>query len=1310
MDKFLAPEPLKDGPDLPEQWKKFKRDFDLFLRATNKHNKSDALRIALLLRTIGDRGNDLFEAFRWEEEDHKHDFARVLAKFDTECRLRVNTIATTHKLLTSKQAGKSIDEFVTELHNIARYCNFGEMYDRMVLQALILGVENDKIRRRIFEEPDITLDNAVRICRAKEDAARDLSQINESVSAVYLTSKAKPNRHGEARATRRHQSQQDYHHEGAGKPPCPRCGHQHPPRSCPAFGKVCRNCGGKNHWAKVCRSTKAGEPVRVHQATEWNYSSSSEEEFTNHLTVHNKDRKLMTEMLVHTDDEKKQHKITFQLDTGATANILTRRDFNRIKPTMSESTKKITLYDGSTQKPAGECKLTTVDNAGKNRSLRFLVIESEQPSLLSATTCLELGLIQANETVHFTTETQTEGDTRKPQQKKEDPKLDAMIEEFNDVFSGLGKLAGEVKIQLKEDHRPIQVRPRKMPLSMKADVMKKLEEYEAQGIIQTVQHPTDWISHLQPVRKANGEIRPCIDPQNLNRAIRRNHLALPTLEDVLPELNKARYFSLCDAANGFLQVTLDKESTDLTTFWAPDGTRKKFLRLPFGLTSSGEEFQRKLSETLQGLTGVIVVADDILVYGTDRPEHDENLRKLLQRARESNLKLNQKKCKFLQTEVAYIGHLLTGQGVKPDPRKVSAISEMKPPTNKDGIKRFLGHITYMTKFMPCLAAKSEPLRKILKESAEFTWGEQEQKAFEELKNMLTSAETLQYFDAKKPIIVQTDASAAGLGAALIQDGKPVTYISRSLAPAEKNYVPIELEMLAIVYAMEKLDQYVFGHPDVTIHTDHRPLEAIAKKPMHKASKRLQAMLLAMQRYAGAHILWKPGRKQLTADLLSRDANMDPPAKKEARHHLFRIEDMPLGSAWYEEIREVTANDNDLQTLTQWITGNAALPSHLRKYQTFRDELSAADGLVLRGDRVIIPAALRRVFLERLHQAHQGINSTLRRARQSIYWPTMAEEIKAVISSCRTCARDSPMQQREPILNHERPAEPWTKLGADLLKMNGNNYLVITDYGSDFFEFAKLRTEKSEDVIEAMKTILARWGIPKILHSDNGTQFTSAAFRKFTKEWMFAHSTSSPYYPKSNGKAEATVKIVKRLLKRCEDPQLALLIYRNTPTEGMETSPMQRLIGRATQANLPLPTPTPGKDPADKQARLQKTIRTTRAYNSRAKERAELQEGQPVWLRDVEQQKATWREAKVERQLSSRSYLVHDGESIYRRNSRDLRPRAEEPRADPEPPTEARTPRADEAEPPTEDNQAAQLANVPLRRTRKPPKYLEDYVC
>ena len=305
-----------------------------------------------------------------------------------------------------------------------------------------------------------------------------------------------------------------------------------------------------------------------------------------------------------------------------------------------------------------------------------------------------------------------------------------------------------------------------------------------------------------------------------------------------------------------------------TTFGTPWG-RYRWLRMPFGISPAPEEFQRRLDQALAGLNGCKVIADDIFVFGCGANheeavrDHDEKLIALLQRCRDKDVKLNTGKLQLRLKKAVYIGHVLSPDGLQPDPEKVKAIGEMPTPTDKQSIQRLLGMTIYLQKFSPRLLEVMTPLRKLTKHDNEFLWDEQVHGvALEETKKILSTTPVQRYFDLGAIPTLQCDACMHGLGACLMQDGHPVAYASRSLTPTEVQYAQIEKELLAIVFGMEKFETYLYGRK-VLVKFDFKPLEAIFKKSLLNAPKRLQRMLLRLQRYEfgvsykkGTSFLWR----------------------------------------------------------------------------------------------------------------------------------------------------------------------------------------------------------------------------------------------------------------------------------------------------------------------------------------------------------------------------------------------------------------------------------------------------------------------
>ena len=328
--------------------------------------------------------------------------------------------------------------------------------------------------------------------------------------------------------------------------------------------------------------------------------------------------------------------VTCQMDCGSTCNILSFMEYCKIaqdgNPDLQKSNAKLRLYDGSMMVPMGTCTLHCI-HEGKNYELDFQVVNVDQKPLLSATTCEQLGLltVHMSQTVHSVRETD-------------------IMTEYADVFTGLGCLPGEYHMEIDDAVKPVQHQPRRVAVALKPELQKKIDELEQKEALAKVTTPTDWISSMVAVRKPSGKLRICLDLQDLNRALKQPHYPMPTVEEILPHLSNAKVFSILDAKDGFWQVKLDEESSYLTTFWTPFG-RYRWLQMPFRISTAPEEFQRRQHELFEGLPGVTMIADDILVYGSSdtvenaAADHDQNLISVLERAQNCNLKINKQKLK-----------------------------------------------------------------------------------------------------------------------------------------------------------------------------------------------------------------------------------------------------------------------------------------------------------------------------------------------------------------------------------------------------------------------------------------------------------------------------------------------------------------------------------------------------------------------------------------------------------------------------------------------------------------------------------------
>lgn len=288
--------------------------------------------------------------------------------------------------------------------------------------------------------------------------------------------------------------------------------------------------------------------------------------------------------------------------------------------------------------------------------------------------------------------------------------------------------------------------------------------------------------------------------------------------------------------------------------------------------------------------------------------------------------------------------------------------------------------------------------------------------------------------------------------------------------------------------------------------------------------------------------------------------------------------LPVTEDRWQQLRNAVADDPVQQKLQDiirigWPENRALAPKCVHRYFDVRDELTIQNELVFKGQQIVVPAVLRKELMEKTNASHIGIEGCIRRARDTLYWPHMTMEIKEYISKCDVCMTHRTGQGKEPMFQHEFVTRPWARVAADLCEFDNKVLLVVSDYYSNFIKVARLSNLTSRAVIEELKAIFARYGVPDTPVTDNGSQFPSAEFAVFAKTWMFEHKTLSPTYPQSNRKAEKAVQTIKTLFRKCKASGMAefqaLLDWRNRPTAGIGTSPAQRLMGRRFKTLLPI---------------------------------------------------------------------------------------------------------------------------------------------
>ena len=557
------------------------------------------------------------------------------------------------------------------------------------------------------------------------------------------------------------------------------------------------------------------------------------------------------------------------------------------------------------------------------------------------------------------------------------------MREFPDKFTGIGKFPGEYKIWLHPDVHLVIHTPRKFLIALCPKVKEHLAKMEALGVTTHVDQPTDWVSSITYVQKANSELLLCLDLCDLSRAICCDHHMMPTVEEVAHKYANSHYLTKLNAHHGYWSIVLGEESSLLTTFSSPFG-RYHFLCLPFGLVCSQDIFQKKMDQFLEECPGCIRITDDITIHGHTEAEHDAHLHNLMQVAHKYGVVFNPQKTHVKAPAINFFGCLYNANGVHPDLEKVDAVHALPAPTNVTELQEFLGMVTYLSPFIHGLSTLTAPLWELLKKDADFTWNASYQTAFEQVKQAIISDTTLRYFDPSLPVTIQVDASQVGLGTALLQNNKPIAFASKALTDAEHRYTSIEREMLAIVFRAEWFCTYVYGQ-SFTIESDHKLLESFSRKNLADMPAWLQCMMLCLQGY-DLTILYCPGNEMVIPDALSQFSPWSgPDFPLDITIHHAHI--MPTCK---EAFQQAFTNDPDMRALadliiTGWPEDIKEVPHSLHPYWQHRETLTFKDGLVLWGEAIIIPPAKRERVLHQLHQFNQGITKSQLLMHGSFFW-------------------------------------------------------------------------------------------------------------------------------------------------------------------------------------------------------------------------------------------------------------------------------------------------------------------------------------
>ena len=1098
---------------------------------------------------------------------------------------------------------ENVTNYAAELRRLSNTCEFPQVFlDEALRDKFVHGISHMPTQKNLLTKDNSltfqkALETATAIEMAEGDAQRMKSQgDNGSANDVNSSTVGAIARKGQRNVKPKPKSGQSGKQkaQGAQQVLCYRCGKgPHNPSQCRYRNYKCHTCGKIGHLSSVCRSGDKSSNNSKPKPT--NYVESSEPE-----TESTTDMGMFTVQVDSVGDKYKDQPIKVKLsvdgqplvlevDTGSARTIIPvqvyNEQFSHIQ--LKECTDKLQTYSGDKLAVLGMFEAPVSYN-GQCATLPIVVANVvNQPPILGRNW---MDTIRLDWQSLF--KVSSEGGQ---------VSLRATCHKHTAVFQdGLGTMTPhKAKMHMKENAVPKFHKARPVPYALKPAVEAKLDELIAQGILVPVNY-SEWASPLVLVPKADKSVRICGDYKvTINQYLDIDKYPLPTPQDLFATLSGGKYFTTLDLKNAYQQMIVDEDSRKYLTVNMSKGLFQ-YTRLPYGVASAPSIFQNAMDQILQGLEGVICYLDDILISGKDEAQHLERLDAVLSRLEKCGLKLKKAKCQFMTTEVVYLGHVITEQGIAATPMKVSAIVDAPQPRNVTELRSFLGMLNYYAKFIPDLATLIHPLNELLQSHRPFKWTSECDNAFNAAKAELLAETVLTHYDVTKPLRLACDASQYGIGAVLshiMENGeeRPVAFASRTLTASEKNYSQLQKEALSLVYGVQKFHKYIYGR-HFTLITDHKPLLTILGPKSGVptlAAARLQrwAIILSAYQY---DIMFRSTGEHLNADALSRlPANVATAQDEESSiYHFTLLDELPVTA---KEIETATRNDPVLSRVYQYTLSGwpSEIPDNLKAFANRKDELSVECGVVLWGLRVCIPYKLQARVLNELHSGHQGISRMKSLARGYFWWPKLDSDIETLAKGCHTCLSVKNNPAAAPLHPWKWATRRFERVHLDFAEKDGKNFLVLTDAYSKWLDVIIMPNITSKCLIEVLRPIIAAHGFPELFVTDNGPSFTSSEFAEFCSRNGIEHKFTPPYHPSSNGAAERSVQNLKQALRTSQDSGLTLqhrvanflLIYRNTPHTTTGCTPAELFLNCKPRIRLSLLKPSLSKKVKQKQDQM-----------------------------------------------------------------------------------------------------------------------------
>lgn len=860
--------------------------------------------------------------------------------------------------------------------------------------------------------------------------------------------------------------------------------------------------------------------------------------------------------------------------------------------------------------------------------------------------------------------------------------IESICSKYSDIFQLPGDKLTTTKVYeqsiiLKDNVKPVYTKPYRIPNSLKSEVKKQISKMLSDNIIEETR--SEWSSPILLVPKKSDHTdskswRLVVDYRKLNNVIQDDKFPLPNINEILDSLSGAIYFTHLDLSQSYYQVQLTPESRKITAFTTDCG-QYQMRRLPMGLKLSPSAFSRIMTVAMSGLTydKCFVYLDDLVIFGRNLETHNKNLLDVFERLRTVNLKLNPSKCQFLKTEILYLGHLVTKDGILPDPNKITVIENYPKPKNSDEVRRFVAFSNYYRKFIYNFAILTLPLNRLCRKNIPFEWTKECEQSFQLLKKALMSPPVLQYpdFSKENEFILQTDASSLAIGAVLCnKDLRPVAYASRPLNSAERNYPTIQKELLAVVWGIKYFRPYLFGKK-FTIMTDHKPLVYLFS--MKDPSSRLLKFRLTLEEY-DYKILYVKGRDNAVADALSRltvtseelkemnnkimsvmtraqrrrereknEINSDcivipnvTTDKRPAQPRVVEILKIPSNSVEMilvkgDKLREMRKRKQikeesecfcyDESNKTIYINTDFRLHftrvEFVTKLSEFCKKINIDEICVIKNDdnelfikdmikeikkrelwtgpRICVLRGVKRIYCDYKKRfiindyhllptsGHSGVRRMVNNIKRRFYWPGIERDVKDFVSKCEKCQKMKYSRNIvEPLVITTTATSAFDKIFLDLVgpldrDIDDNKYILTLQCDlSKFVEAYPLKNKESVSIAKALvNNFILRFGIPKTIVTDRGTEFTATTMTEVCNLLNIDKLHSTAYHHETIGSLENAHKHLGFFLRiQCDHHPdtwsqwlpFWCFTYNNTVHSSTKYTPFELVFGK--QSELP----------------------------------------------------------------------------------------------------------------------------------------------